>query len=40
MAVKTLHNIEEKIPSLIELGEIFYEKGFLLEDFKIVLQGM
>lgn len=40
MVVESLHNIEEKIASLIEFGELFYEKGFLLEDYPVVLQGM
>jgi len=40
MVVESLHNTEEKIASLIEFGELFYEKGFLLEDYPVVLQGM
>jgi hypothetical protein len=37
MEVDSLQIIEERISSLIEFGELFYEKGFLLKDYAVVL---
>jgi hypothetical protein len=38
--VPSLKNIENMIPSLIDLGESFLEKGVLLKDYAVVLKAM
>ena len=38
--VPSLNDIENMIPSLIDLGESFLEKGVLLKDYAVVLKAM
>ena len=40
MAVDSLQNIEAMIRNFIDLGGLYYEKGFQQEDYKAVLKGI
>ena len=40
MSVSSIQNINDMVPSLIDLGESYYQKGISIEDYPVVLQAM